>query len=595
MHIPRAPRLRRWLLRLSSKRASRHERLMLLVLAVVAGAAAGGAAVLFRVGIEAAQSLALGFPDAAIAALVVGQPWWRVLLAPVVGGLLVGVFVHRFMPGGRPHSVPEVIDAASDPNRELGFFTGLKAAAVNVVSIGFGGSVGREGPMVHLGATLGHQLARWQALGRASARTLLGCGVAAGVAASFNAPIAGVFFALEVVLGHYALRAFIPIVIASVTGTMVSRGYFGGESTFQLIEHYHIASSWEFLAYPALGIASGLTAMALIFAVMNVRRVFWRARLPGWLHPAAGGVALGVIAAAGLPHVLGVGYHATNQALAESYTWQMLLLLAGVKVFATGISLGTGWGGGVFSPALFIGAMLGGGFGIGVAELTPDVAASHGGYAVVGMGAVAGAVLGAPISTILMIFELTGNYELTVAVMIATVIANELTTDLYTRSLFERQLAHRGVTLRGGEEDAVLHAVQVRKLVTLDCATARRTTPVEELREGLTRSRVPVVFVLDARKRLQGVVTVRDLANVDEHEPGAPEVTAADIMERPPPLLTLNDDLAQALDLFGLTKMGSLPVVDDRRGGHFIGAVRGEELMRAYHDALRQVREEEHS
>ncbi|SDF57580.1 chloride channel protein, CIC family [Limimonas halophila] len=594
MHIPHAPRMRRWLMRLTSKRAARHERVLLLVLAVVVGAAAGAAAVLFRLGIEGAQSVALGFPDAAIAALVVGQPWWRILLAPVVGGLIVGIFVHRFMPDRRPQAVPEVIDAASDPNRDLGFVTGLKAAAVNVVSIGFGGSVGREGPMVHLGAMLGNQIARWQALGRASTRTLLGCGVAAGVAASFNAPIAGVFFALEVVLGHYAMRAFIPIVIASVTGTMISRAYFGGHATFQLIEQYSIASSWEFLAYPLLGVASGLTAIALIFAVMNVRPVLHRLRLPVWLHPAAGGVGLGVIAVLGLPHVLGVGYHATNQALAEAYAWEMLLLLAGVKVFATGISLGTGWGGGVFSPALFIGAMLGGAFGIGVAEVTPGVAASHGGYAVVGMGAVAGSVLGAPISTILMIFELTGNYELTVAVMFATVIANELATDLYARSLFQKQLSHRGVTLRGGEEDAVLHGVLVRRLVTLDCATAKRTTPVEELRAGLHHSRVPVVFVLDDRQRLQGVVTVRDLANVDEHEPGGAALTAGDIMERPPPLLTLHDDLAQALDLFGLTKMGSLPVVEDRRGGRFIGALRGEELMRAYHDALRQVREEEH-
>ena len=241
-------------------------------------------------------------------------------------------------------------------------------------------------------------------------RTLLGCGVAAAVAASFNAPIAGVFFALEVVLGHYALRAFAPIVMASVVGTLVTRAHYGNFPAF-IIPEYAIVSFWEFPAFILLGAVCALAAIIFTRSVFFVEdRMVKHVPLPRWSHPVVGGLLVGVIAIQ-FPHVLGVGYEATDAALREQLSLSLMLALIVFKTAATAISLGSGFGGGVFTPSLFIGAMTGSAFGIVASMAFPELAASHGLYAIVGMGAVAGAVLGAPISTFLIVFELVADYE----------------------------------------------------------------------------------------------------------------------------------------------------------------------------------------
>ncbi len=364
-------------LRDALRRFGRNDQLILSVLAVVIGAASGGAAIVFREAIDGVQWLFYGFGSQNVASLAAELPFWRVLLAPALGGLLIGLFIYFFMPGRRPQGVPDVIEANALHGGRMSLAAGLKGAIVSAASIGVGASVGREGPVVHLGASLGSWLARRLHLGRKLSRTLLGCGVAAAIAASFNAPIAGVFFALEVVIGHYALSAFAPIVIAGVTGTIVSRAYYGDYPAFVLPREHVITSFLEFPAFALLGVVCAVAAIALMRTITLTEDVIKRTAVPQWLRPAIGGLMVGGLAISH-PQVLGVGYEATNAALSELYPLWLLLLLIVFKTAATAVSLGSGFGGGIVSPSLFIGAMVGGAFGIIATEAFPHLSSGHG-------------------------------------------------------------------------------------------------------------------------------------------------------------------------------------------------------------------------
>ena len=514
------------------------------------------------------------------------------LLAPVLGGLLIGLFIYFFLPGRRPRGVPDVIESAALHGGRMPLGEGLKAAVVNAASIGVGASVGREGPVVHLGASLGAWLATRLHLGRSLSRTLLGCGVAAAIAASFNAPIAGVFFALEVVLGHYALSAFAPIVIAGVTGTVVSRAYYGDFPAFVLPEEHVITSVLEFPAFALLGVVSAVAAILLMRMIMLTEDVVRRTAVPLWLRPAIAGLLLGGLAISH-PQVLGVGYEAIDAALSELYPLGLLLLLILFKTAATAVCLGGGFGGGIVSPSLFIGAMVGGAFGIMATGAFPHLSSGHGAYTMIGMGAVAGAVLGAPISTILMIFELTSDYALTIAVMIATVIASVITQQVHGRSFFTWQLERRGVTVKGGQEVGLLRAIKVEGVMDRTYGTVAPDTPIAEVRTRLQEAPWGELFVVDAAGCLTGTITFPDLheAAFDTCHDG--DWVARSVARDHPAVLQAGDDLATAVEVFGASGEVHLPVVESAGGGRLLGVAHEHEVILAYHRAIQEARAEE--
>ncbi len=576
----------------SLRRLGRNDQLVLSVLAVVIGAAAGGAAVAFREAIDLVQWSFYGFRGERVATGAAALPVWHLLLAPALGGLVIGVFVYRFMPGRRPQGVPDVIEASALHGGRMTLADGLKASVVSAASIGAGASVGREGPMVHLGASLGAWLARRLHLGRSLSRTLLGCGVAAAIAASFNAPIAGVFFSLEVVIGHYALSAFAPIVIAGVVGTIVSRAYYGDFPAFILPKEHAIASFWEFPAFALLGIVSAVAAIALMRAIMFTEDAVKKSPLPPWSRPAAAGLLLGGLAIS-YPEVLGVGYEATDAALSEVYPLQLLLLLIVFKTAATAICLGSGFGGGIVSPSLFIGAMVGGAFGIIATSAFPELSSGHGAYTMIGMGAVAGAVLGAPISTILMIFELTTDYALTIGVMIATVIATSITQQVHGRSFFTWQLERRGVPIRGGHEVGLLRNLKVEGVMDRTYGTVAPDTPIAEVRTRLQEAPWGELFVVDGRGRLTGTITFSDLHEAAFDTSHDDEWTATHVARDHPAVLQLRDALSTAVEVFGASGEVHLPVVDEAETGRLLGVAHEHEVVLAYHRALQRIRAEE--
>jgi CIC family chloride channel protein len=344
---------------------------------------------------------------------------------------------------------------------------GLASVAASFITLSAGGSTGREGPVVHLAALISSWVNDRIGADGITGRELMGCAVAAAVSASFNAPIAGALFAMEVVLRHFAVHAFAPIVIASAAGTVINRLEYGGVTEFTLSQN-ELGFYVELPAFLLLGLVCGLVAVVFMWSIFFAERVANRlqeaTRLPRVLRPALAGLMLGLIAIA-FPHIIGVGYETTSNALTGQLLLHDVVVFTVVKVAAVAITVGGRMGGGVFSPSLMVGALTGLAYGLIATAVFPNVSGSETLYALAGMGAVAAAVLGAPISTTLIVFELTGDWQTGLAVMIAVSMSTALASRLVHRSFFLTQLEHRGIHLAAGPQAYLLSRFRVSQVM----------------------------------------------------------------------------------------------------------------------------------
>ncbi|WP_412508200.1 chloride channel protein [Roseovarius sp. SYSU LYC5161] len=524
------------------------------VIALMIGIAAGFAALGFRKGIEALQGLAYGTSDPDhIHSFAATLPWYWLLVVPVLGGLAVGVILHRFTPDARARSVADVISGAALHEGRVEGRAGLASAAASLITLGTGGSSGREGPVVHMAAVISSWVSDRIKADGITGRDLLGCAVAAAVSASFNAPIAGALFALEVVLRHFAVHAFAPIVIASVAGTIINRLEFGDVTEFVLPLSSALEFYVELPAFLLLGLLCGLVATALMHAIFFAEDwasyVQMRSRLPRWLRPALAGALLGALAIA-FPHIIGVGYETTSAALTGQLLLHEAIVFAVLKVAAVAITIGGRMGGGVFSPSLMVGALTGLAFGLIATGIFPEVSGAHTLYALAGMGAVAAAVLGAPISTTLIVFELTGDWQTGLAVMVAVSMSTALASRLVRRSFFLTQLARRGTRMAAGPQAYLLAMFRVRALM-----------------------RKP------------------------DHPRAAPEARCWDLIEDGI-YIDGNATLEAAMPLFDKATLPYVPVVTlagEDRPPRLLGALFHVDALKAYNRALAAVSAEEHS
>ena len=434
-------------------------------IALVIGIGAGFAALGFRLGIEWLQALLYRTSDIGHLHTHAGSmPWYWVLMLPVFGGLVVGVILNWFTPDGRVRSVADVIEGAALREGRVERRAGLGSALASLITLSTGGSSGREGPVVHLAAVISAWVSSRIDADGITGRDLLGCAVAGAVSASFNAPIAGAIFALEVVLRHFAVHAFAPIAIASVAGTVINRIEFGGVTEFHLPAQGDVAFYVELPAFLILGLVSGFVAVVLMrtifFADELGTRVQEAARLPRVLRPALAGLLLGMLAIA-FPHIIGVGYETTSAALTGNLLLHEAVVFAVLKVVAVAITMAGRMGGGVFSPSLMVGALTGLAYGMVATAILPDVSGTTTLYALAGMGAVAAAVLGAPISTSLIVFELTGDWQTGLAVLAAVSLSSAFASRLVERSFFLTQLENRGIHLAAGPQAYLLSTVRV--------------------------------------------------------------------------------------------------------------------------------------
>jgi chloride channel protein, CIC family len=431
--------------------ALREAKTGLLVLALVVGCGAGFGAIAFRWLIKTFTLLLSGHADYAAAGHAANPhvPWlgrWFVVLAPAVAGLLYGPLVQRFAREARGHGVPEVMYAVARRGGRIAPQVAVVKSLASALCIGGGGSVGREGPIVQIGSALGSTLGRLVRVTEERMRVLVACGAAGGIAATFNAPLAGVFFAMELILREFTAESFGMVVLASVTASVIGRAAFG-DSPFLHLPPFAVHHLSEYLLFALLGVLAGAVGVGftrVLYRIEDACDALWRG--PEWARPAAGGLLLGLLLLL-LPEMYGVGYPVLEHAVAGGYVIGFLLLLLLGKVLATSLTIGIGGSGGVFAPSLFMGAMLGAAFGAGAHHLVPGVAGPVGTYGLIGMGAVFAGAARAPITAVVIMFELTGEYAIILPLMAAIVLAAGVGAALSHDTIYTLKLRRRGIDL----------------------------------------------------------------------------------------------------------------------------------------------------
>ena len=507
--------------------------------------------------------------------------WWKVLV-PSLGGLFVGMIGYYLAREVKGHGVPEVMEAVALRGGRIRPRVVFAKLIASAVCIGSGGSVGREGPIVQIGSALGSTIGQWLKVDPQRLRTLVGCGAAAGIAATFNAPIAGALFAVEIILGDFGVAYFSPIVISSVVGTVVSQHFLGDFPAFA-VPAYSLVHPGELFAYAALGLLAGFAALAFIRTLYATEDLVDRIRIYPPFKAMIGGALIGIIGI-WLPQIYGVGYEAINEALNGTILWQTMAILVVFKLLAVSITIGSGGSGGIFAPSLFIGAMLGGVVGMFVHSIWPESTGSPGAYALVGMGAVVAAGTHAPITAIVIIFELTSDYKIILPLMICCIIATLLTTQLQTASIYTMKLMRRGVDIRGGRAFDLLQSIPVHEQMRTDMATVRPQDGLMQLVSRFMNYPGNVLFVVDDDQRLLGIITQDQLRPVmTEASSLNVLIIAQDLMiDRDFTTISPEDSLADVMKLLG-SQEGEVPVL---RNGRLVGAIWPQDVIARYNAEL---------
>ena len=513
------------------------------------------------------------------------SPGLSQLLLLAAGGLFFGLIL-KLLHWQRFRGPANVIIAVHEHDGRLKVRDGLITAGCDALALGLGASVGRYGPAVQLGATVGSMLGQLIGLTRTSLRVLLGCGVAAAISASFNAPIAGAIFAHEVIIGHFSLRALAPITVASVVAVGVTR-YHGFEYVALKLtqENFHLVV-WEYAVYALLGLAAAGVALVYMNGVLRAGEMASRAGLPIWIQPALGGALAGAVGW-WMPEVLGLG-ESTMQGIldpavaASNYGIGLLAMLCLAKLLASVSCLGLRYPGGVFSPALFMGAALGGLAGFVAPFLDYQICV------LVGMGALIASVIGAPLATILIVFELTENYQAATAVMIGVVAANAVVTRYYSRSIFHRQILRLGIDLERPREQREMAARTVDEIMSPYYLGVQPDSTAGEIQKLVLPGHEGDLFVVEGEsRRLVGRLPLASLIAARSDQ------TARELLEPVELFLQGSDDLWTGFLAMGSLVGHSLPVVADKASMSLAGSVEESDFITAYRRAVEQDREEQ--
>ncbi|HEX2253658.1 MAG TPA: chloride channel protein [Thermoanaerobaculia bacterium] len=555
--------------------ATPEDRTFFLLIAVV-GVIAGVLGALVHRLIDLFQWLLWGSGDLLTAAAT--APRWVVVAAPALGGLVVGVIFLASRGSGRGAGMSLLIEAVLLHGGRIPARPVLTNAVAAVVTVGAGGSLGREGPMIRLGAMISTWLGSRFGLAPHRIKVLLGCGAAAGLAAAYNVPIGGALFAMEVILGNFALEIFGPIVASSVISTLIARGMSGNLPRYGGLE-YRLESGWEIFAYVGLGLLGALASVLFVRGVRSGRKVFDALPLPTWLQPALGMAMLGCVALI-LPQVLGGGHDSIQAALGGQLALDMLLFLAVGKLLATALTAGSGNAGGLFTPSLFFGALVGGAYGTLIHGLWPEATAGPGAYAAVGMAALTAGTSHAPISAILILFELTGDYELILPLMVASIVSSIVSRRLHRYSMYTESLERRGIDTSMRMEQAVLAGLEVRDLVRQDPDSLAPRDGYSQVVERFFATHRQRLFVVGAERQLLGAVSLHDIKHALDDPARLTMVLAHDLAAPVEQVLRDTDRLHHAAEAFARSDYERLPVLDPE--GRYLGVLAKRDLLAIY-------------
>lgn len=559
------------------------DHLFMVIVAILIGASAGFGAIGLRFLIKLFHRLFFG-EWGYVLDHVRAMAWYEIIWIPALGGLIVGPIIHFFAREAKGHGVPEVMEAITLRDGIIRPRVVIAKIFASAISIASGGSVGREGPIIQIGSAIGSSVGQFFQVSVRRMRTVVGCGAAAGIAAAFNAPVAGALFAVEIILGDFGVPQFSPIVISSVTATVISR-HFEGDFPAFVVPKYDLVSPFEMLPYMILGLVAGLVALLFVKVLYFSEDLFENKLtfIPGWLQPAIGGLLIGVIGIF-YPEIFGVGYETITDALNGQLGWQLLVVLIFVKLLATAITLGSGGSGGVFAPSLFLGAMTGGAIGYLAHSLFPELTATPGAYALVGMGAVVAAGTHAPITAILIIFELTNDYKIILPLMIACIISTMLASFLQKESIYTLKLIRRGIDIHEGKEINILRSIPVSRVMSKTAELVPRNATFETLFRRLSESKHHAFFVVDEEgKKLIGVISFDHIRTLlKEYGDVKRFVVAVDLMRPIISRVRPNENLDVVMKLFAGRVFEELPVVAEDNPDQIIGTISYQAVIEAY-------------
>ncbi|MFZ2497920.1 MAG: chloride channel protein [Methanosarcina sp.] len=503
-------------------------------------------------------------------------PPYYVIFMPALGGLIVGIISYFLIK--KRYGVDGLIETVALRGAKLNLLDSFLEVFASIITISSGGSLGKEAPGILAGAGTGAFVGRILKSPEKQLQILLGCGAAGGIAAAFNAPLAGVVFVVEVIYGELETKTFIPIVISSVFATLVSSTIFGVQ-IIQIPSYVLVSPYKEFVLYLILGLLAGIVSTILIRTLYYTKDFFSKIDIHPIFKPALGGLAVGTI---GLfyPRVLGLGYDVITDAISNQFTFKLMIILLFLKILAFSLSLGSGGSGGSIVPSLFMGAMLGGAFGTAANVFFPGMIAESGAYALVGMGAVFAGTARAPLTAILILFEITRDYNLILPLMFACVLSNVMSNALYPESIFTEGLRRKGFKIRKGREVDIMSSMFVKDAMITHVQTVSEDKNVETLTVLMQVSRHVGFPVLDSKGKLSGIVTLSDLRS--KVKSGEVNQKIGDIATRNLEVAYPDETLDAVLRRFASKQIGRLPVVDREDKTTLLGLITRSDIVNSY-------------
>jgi CIC family chloride channel protein len=583
--IPYSRKIRRLKLRLLSH-FHISENTFMVVLAVIIGLLAGLGNYIFRKTIDLVHFLIV---EQGQQLLHIDPEHWSlerllIFIFPLIGGLLViplWMFFPKDLKGGFGSFLVKVnLKGAKLPMRPV-FTRGFGAA----LTLGTGGSAGQEGPIAVIGGTIGSQFGKLFKMGGDRLKVLVACGAAAGVAATFNAPIAGVFFAAEIVLlSSFELASFTSIVIASGMATVVSRALLGNETELAA-PAYLMNSPWELVLYLLLGSIIGLLASGFIDLHFRIKDMIDGVRLPRLTKPIMGGLLVGLIGI-GLPQVYGNGYEFISTVLTGQQPLLLLLALILVKAVATSITINSGMPGGMFAPCLYLGAVTGGAFGLLCVQLFPAADLAPGAYALVGMGAFLSAATHSPMTAIFLLFEITDSYEVIIPIMLACVIGTSIARHFKKESLETAELVREGIDLEAGKERNIMKALRVDEVMARDVEMIPENMTLGQFAKFIASTKHTNFPLVDSRGALTGIISVQDFMGVVFEPELMDLVVVKELATLDVITAHADEDLDTAMRKIGYRNIEQLPVVDRANHHKLLGIISRRDMVSAYNRAL---------
>lgn len=571
-----------------NERLQQTENLYMIFLSLIIGAIAGFGAVGIRMLIQEVSDIS--FPGGRnLLDNIKELPWYFRIMAPAIGGLIVGPMIYFLAPEAKGHGVPEVMAAMINKGGRIRPRVALVKAVASSITIGTGGSVGREGPIIQIGASIGSTIGQVLKMPSRRLKTLVGCGAAAGIAAAFNAPIAGILFALELLLMDFSAANLIPIAISSVVSTSISRNIEGDYAAF-LVPSYTLTSSYELIFYGVLGILAGLVSFAFIKTLYYSETLFDdKFKIPGYIKPVIGGILLGVVALF-FPETLGMGYDGMNIALHGKMLILTSLILIFAKILATSVTLGSGSSGGIFAPSLFMGAMLGSLFGGIIDVWFPDITSGPGAYALVAMAGLVAGTTRATITAIIIVFEMTADYHIILPLVIVCVISTYISSKLSRESIYTLKLVLRNIKVKEGEDSNVLESLHVRDIFKKESDYVESDSNAEKVIEKAVSSGDSVIPVVGSDGRLEGIITLSNMMYLlNDREMLNELIIARDIMHTNVEPVVPSDNCHSAVEIMRRFNIDGLPVVNNHVENKLIGMIWSGDIHSKYLKEIERI------